>query len=335
MPPAAGFEIDASAMLRELAAELHDFVSHVQAPRSGDGAWREAARTRCRALADRARQMRATAAPRGQSLAGTLEDVSHGLRDFEKELGKGSPASSTGRMGQISKRVAYAYEALLAELRATGNAEIASAGPGVALGHLKPRNYARNLYHVANSLGGVLLYEFVLTRQTALWVVGAFLAFVVAMEVSRRFSRRWNRFLVEGVFGAVSRPRELTQINSASWFTLAMFIAVLLCDQRAAQLGVLTVGLGDPIASLIGKRFGTIHLWRGKSLQGSLAFALSAFLALNAFLALFSGDWDLGRRLAITTTVALAGALTELFSDRVDDNLSVTLIAAGVAQAWL
>lgn len=60
-------------------------------------------------------------------------------------------------------------------------------------------------------------------------------------------------------------------------------------------IGIITLGVGDSLALIIGQKFGTIK-WRGghKSLQGSIAFVISSFASfyiLDVFLAKYSATY--------------------------------------------
>ncbi|KAF5326874.1 hypothetical protein D9619_004376 [Psilocybe cf. subviscida] len=97
---------------------------------------------------------------------------------------------------------------------------------------------------------------------------------------------------------------------------------------RLLQLtGILTLGLGDAAASLVGRRVG-LHRWSpttSKTLEGSLAFALSIFAAvwllrLFGYVGVFSSAAYLG--------VLVTSALLEALSDQ-NDNLTLPLYANG------
>ena len=69
------------------------------------------------------------------------------------------------------------------------------------------------------------------------------------------------------------------------------------------------------------------------SLEGSLAFVVSAAVATVALLLVFS-PLGVGAAVTVALAAAVAGAVAELVSLRVDDNFSIPLsAAAGVALA--
>ncbi|KAK7910969.1 hypothetical protein PG985_013450 [Apiospora marii] len=100
--------------------------------------------------------------------------------------------------------------------------------------------------------------------------------------------------------------------------------------------GVICVGLGDAAASLIGRRYGHRKwLWGGgKSLEGSVAFALAVFLGLLAAHAwLRIGGWPSSTELdSLGTTMSKAGfcasmaSLTEAVLTGGNDNVVVPVV---------
>ena len=108
-------------------------------------------------------------------------------------------------------------------------------------------------------------------------------------------------------------------------------------DRREVSLisGVVCVGMGDAAASLIGRRFGRRRwCWSGgKSLEGSLAFAVAVILGLCfAKLWLLIGGWSADYRDSWTTTVgkaciaATGASLTEAVLTGGNDNVIVPVI---------
>lgn len=200
----------------------------------------------------------------------------------------------------------------------------------------KPTNYARNLFHVGNGVLCVVLYQWVLNREQALLALSALLSAAIAMEISRKFSRRWNDFLVDRVFGAVSRPRERYVINSSSYYLVAVTLITYFLPKQAVLMALLVLAFGDPAASIVGKRWGRRKLWKEKSILGSLSFVVASFAACIGFQAVarlgdlagsavggVTGSFIFGALL-----VAVGGAITELLTEALDDNLTVPIVCA-------
>jgi dolichol kinase len=195
---------------------------------------------------------------------------------------------------------------------------------------LRPTNYARNVYHVLSGLGCLLLLNEALTPAAVWWVAAIFLAMAWSFELSRRIFPPVNQLLM-WAFKPFAHPHEAWRVNSATWFTTALFVLASLGEPAVATAAIAVLAVGDPLAAVVGRRFGTVKLVNGRSLQGTLAFTVAA--SLSAFAALSTWFPGLGTAavLAASVAAAAAGALAELFARRIDDNLVIPLAAAAAA----
>jgi dolichol kinase len=193
---------------------------------------------------------------------------------------------------------------------------------------------ARSVLHVAAGLGGVLLYQFVLSQAQALTILASLLAVFTGLEISRRFSQRFNDFMVYRVFGAISRPQERYRINSASYYLLALTLITWLTPRPAACAAVLVLAFGDPTASWIGNRWGRLRLANDKSLEGSLAFFGISAPVLFAYLLLVMGQMSAMQCLLAAASICAVGTLVELFSHDLDDNFTVPVACALTGLLW-
>jgi hypothetical protein len=184
-------------------------------------------------------------------LAARLEEISESLGSIAAELD--ARRTRTGTLTETWKALGQQYEALLAHVRQRRLAVPAD----VALDHIKPRNYSRNLFHVSVGLVCILAYELLLTRGALVAVGASFLGLFIFMDVVRRYSTYWNEHFVQRMFGAISRPGEAYRIPSATWYAAALLLGAIFLSQHAVELGALVLAVGDPAASLAGKRWGT------------------------------------------------------------------------------
>jgi dolichol kinase len=193
---------------------------------------------------------------------------------------------------------------------------------------LSPANHSRSFFHALSGVVGAVAYHFLLDRTSALLVMSIFVATFTALEILRRTSAKANDAMMRfPLIRRIARAREYYEINSSTYYGWGMLFAVYFCSQQAVEAGCLVLAFGDPMASYLGRRFGKLKLFRDKSLVGSLAFFGAAFLAVLAFrLALYPGD--VAMALGVAAVAGLAGALTELFTFKLDDNFSVPLLTA-------
>jgi dolichol kinase len=152
------------------------------------------------------------------------------------------------------------------------------------------------------------------------------------MEASRRFSPQVNERLMK-FFGKVAHAHERHRVNSSTWYGTALLILALWSTPAVAAIAVMVLGIGDPIAALIGRRFGRTRLRAGRSLEGSLGFLLSASVIAFAIASVLLPG-TIGSHVLVAVVAGLSGAVAEIFSTRLDDNLTIPLaVAASVSVA--
>jgi dolichol kinase len=295
---------------RALTLQVHGVLSDIDPARWKDDA-AATLRARLHALQDRLK-----ASPRMAQLSAAL---SAALAELE-----GPMADARARWLELKQRLQPAYEATAASLRAER----------VHVPSLRPTNYARNVFHVFSAAIAVVTIELA-SPVVVLGIALAWAAFCWSCEFGRRRSEAMNRALMR-FFAPVAHPHETFRVNSATWYATALLGLALTRDSALCVLAVTVLGVGDPVAALIGKRFGKVKLFHGRSLEGSLAFLVSAWAAAFGLLLAFHG-LSPGRALAVAGAGALTGAVAELLSARVDDNLSIPLCAAlgGALAMWL
>ncbi len=218
-------------------------------------------------------------------------------------------------------RLQPAYEELAAALRGLNT---------VPLPSLRPTNYTRNLFHIGSGVMCILLVQHVLSPAMTTAVAGAFTALGWTFEVSRRRSEAINRLLMWAL-GPVAHPHERHRINSATWFTTALFLLAISASPRSITVALSVLAFGDPFAAIVGRRWGRTRLVARRSLEGSAAFVLLGGAAAAAFLRLYYPGMPPAELLAMAGAGALAGAVAELFCGAVDDNLGIPLAAAAGA----
>ena len=225
-----------------------------------------------------------------------------------------------------------AYEALASSLRAVDH----------MVPSLRPSNLKRNAFHVGAAATAIAVVQLVPWLAGGRWwpVIAIAVGLSMcgwAMELGRRHSEKANALLM-WVLGPIAHPHERHRINSSTWFTSALALLSLTGAPMVITAALAVLGVGDPVAARIGKRFGRHKLLHNRSLEGSLAFSVASALVAGATLALlYGGALSPSAVVLIAMLAAGFGAVAELFSRRVDDNLSIPLAAAaGAALAvWL
>jgi dolichol kinase len=167
-------------------------------------------------------------------------------------------------------------------------------------------------------------------------VIGSvILGLFVCLDVARRLSPACNQLFMKTLFKPIARPSEAHKVPSATWYMTSLLIGVIAFPQHAIALAALVLAVGDPAASLAGKKWGRLKLIGSKSWVGTGAFILAATIVCTIFLSLVLPGLAFGHRLGIAAALAAAGAVTELLSGRIDDNLSIPLVTGLLATLLL
>jgi dolichol kinase len=121
-------------------------------------------------------------------------------------------------------------------------------------------------------------------------------------------------------FGRVLREKEKLGLMGSTYFLFSTILTILLFPKPIAIASLLILILSDTAAALVGKGIGRVSFF-GKTLEGSLAFLFSSLLIvwlyphLNRF-------WG--------SAAAAAAAWVEILPIRLNDNLTIPLVAGAI-----
>ncbi len=181
----------------------------------------------------------------------------------------------------------------------------------------------RKMYHVLASSLFPLAYLYpplhMGMSETKKWLlIVSGICFVISFffDFLRLNNHQFNSQFMQ-FFSAFIRRTEVDHFNGSTFLCFAFFVVMLLFSRPIAIAAMFFLSLGDAAAELSGKNFGRVKIFQ-RSFEGTLGFFFVAFL--TAFALFF--DW----RIAVLG--AIAGALVELFSFEVDDNLTVPIGSA-------
>ena len=192
---------------------------------------------------------------------------------------------------------------------------------------LRPTNWGRSIFHLTNSVMCLLLVQHVLDRTGMIIVACGFALFAWTLEALRSKYKGVTEFCM--IFlRKFAHPHEHYRVNSSTWFCTALGIMSLTTMPLAASVGIMVLGLADPVAAIVGRRYGRIRLHNSRTLEGSLAFVVSGFVVSLVILSIYYPSVSLGAGLIIAACGAVFGAVAELFSARLDDNLTIPVAAA-------
>lgn len=191
---------------------------------------------------------------------------------------------------------------------------------------LRVTNYGRNLFHVSAALFTLALIQFILTPTQIKYGGVGFAVWCWISEFARsRFP--WVTRAYMKLLGPIAHSHEHHKVNSATWYATALGVLSVTVSPMVATVAVAVLGVADPMAALIGRRFGRIALRGGRTLEGSLAFAASGTLAGATVLFVFYPQLGLGTIFLAAGAASVLGAVAELVSFALDDNLTIPLAA--------
>lgn len=137
-------------------------------------------------------------------------------------------------------------------------------------------------------------------------------------------SEAFHRFIYRR-FSGMMRAEESPQLgdpvtlNGAVWVLVASVLTIVLFPPTVAAAALIIFLVGDAFAAIIGRPLGRTRLGRtGKSLEGTLAFIVTAFAATLPVPGLTWQTILIG---------ALVGAGAELLPGPVNDNLRIPLLS--------
>ncbi len=183
----------------------------------------------------------------------------------------------------------------------------------------------RRLFHCANGVATATAYALLFTHEQVIHIFGTIACVVYVVdrvriaypEVVARYAPWVNRLLVR----AEEQVRESAMIP----YAIAVLLTILTVPKAAAIVAVYTLAIADPLAAVVGIRWGRRRIALDRSLEGSTAF----FAATLVIAAVVLGKGTDGAPLAIggaAFTIALAAAGCELLPLRIDDNLTIPLV---------
>ena len=167
----------------------------------------------------------------------------------------------------------------------------------------------RKLFHLLAGAIIPLVYLFLpISRPLALKLLFPVLLLSAFLEYKRLLDEQFQQWFMR-YLSVLFKKDEAQRVNSAVTMVAACFMTILYFPKPMAIAAMFILNLADPVASMVGIRWGRIAIGK-KSLEGSAAFFLVALAVLVCFFPL---------KLAVP--VALLAAIAELLiAPPLDDN---------------
>ncbi len=166
-----------------------------------------------------------------------------------------------------------------------------------------------------------------LGKATSLLILVPFCGLAIFTEIARVRSQTVAD-IVEMVFGRMMRNHErpaigdAVVINGATWVLLTATLLVIIFPADVAAISMIMFMVGDAAAALVGRRYGKMHWFKSpKTVEGTLSF-FAVSLGILVLFKILPLPYCIG--------VAAFAAALELMPFRLNDNLYVPLLSAGL-----
>jgi dolichol kinase len=182
----------------------------------------------------------------------------------------------------------------------------------------------RRLFHLVNGVTIATAYALLFTHEQVvqIFAVVACTVYIVDRvriaypEAVARYAPWVNRSFV--------RAEEQVRESAMTPFAIAVLLTILAVPKLAALVAIYTLAVADPLAAVVGIRFGRRRIARNRSLEGSLAF-FAATVAIAVLVLRWGTDASPLTIAETATTIAVAAAACELLPLRIDDNLTIPI----------
>jgi diacylglycerol kinase (CTP) len=120
------------------------------------------------------------------------------------------------------------------------------------------------------------------------------------------------------------RAEEQVREAAMTPFAIAVLLTILAVPKLAALVAVYTLAIADPLAAVVGIRFGRRRIADDRTLEGSLAF-FGAAMAIAALVLRWGADTPGLSIAGASAAIGIAAAGCELLPLRIDDNLTIPI----------
>jgi dolichol kinase len=182
----------------------------------------------------------------------------------------------------------------------------------------------RRFFHLMNGVSTATVYALFLTHEQVIHVFGTIACLVYVIDRVRiaypelvvRHAPWVNRLLVR----AEEQVRESAMIP----YAISVLLTIISVPKLAALIAIYTLAAADPLAAIVGIRWGRRRITQNRTLEGSLAFFTATFV-IAACVFRWGTDAPALTIAGVAATVGFAAAVCEVLPLRIDDNLTIPI----------
>lgn len=178
----------------------------------------------------------------------------------------------------------------------------------------------KSIHLISLSIPIVYIY---ISKELGLKILIPLTLTAILLDILSRNEKSVFHKLFYGIFGKMIRRHEKKTLNGASWVLISAALCFIIFPKIITIVSFSILIISDTSAALIGRRFGK-KPFLDKSLLGTTAFIITAFILIFALGFFFHGTWTF---YLIGFLSSVIGAIAEAGSKRfkVDDNFSIPL----------
>jgi dolichol kinase len=180
----------------------------------------------------------------------------------------------------------------------------------------------RKLIHLC-SLSIPIIYYFI-SKHDAIIILSILAFTALFIDIGRYFSPSLGKIFYR-LFGFILRKHEVDSrkknLNGATYVLISALLCVIIFPKVIFITGFTVLIISDSMAALVGRKFGK-HKFLAKSLEGTLAFLISAIIAVFFTPKIIGSSTEY---LIAIIAVAIGAIVENISFGFADDNLSIPL----------
>lgn len=183
----------------------------------------------------------------------------------------------------------------------------------------------RKIWHMG--MGSIAITFYLMSGQNQKewgWIALAIAVAGFSVDFLRLRFDQINQIVMK-VLGPFMRESERKDYSGLPFYAMGCGLSLLLFSSHVALISIMFLVFSDPISSYFGVKYGKTKILPNKSLQGSTAgFAVCYLITLAYGISMGEVSMNL---LFFALLAGVVGAVSELLSIFVDDNLTIPVIS--------
>jgi dolichol kinase len=186
-------------------------------------------------------------------------------------------------------------------------------------------HYARKIWHMLGVLTMFFAHIY-LSESVAIFLLSIGWLLFVPFDFLRQRSAAINEWAIHA-FKSIMRQNEVKRLAGTTYLLTGVLLIDIIFPRPVVSLTLLFLAFADPIASLVGIKYGKDKIFGQKSIQGFIA-AFFVCVGITFFYFLFFSSMT-GRLIVVSLLAGLVGACSELIPiGKLDDNLTLPVLSA-------